>query len=461
MSSWLAFAPVAAFLIACALGLRVLVRGVGRRRRASGGAPTPAAPWGIAVLRSPWTGAFWLLFGLIGLALWRPAAGWQAEGSAYWTDGRLPALDESVRGAIVDWAREQRPVGVAVGLVTPDGTARATFGSARLPGGVPLRDATFEIGSITKTLTGILLASLVDRGMVSLDDRLADLLPAGEELPAELRSITLAHLATHTAGLPRTPPGMGGPGMLLRLLLGLNPYAGYTTDQLLLALEDTDLQSAPGERSEYSNFGFGLLGWILGREAAMGYANALREFVYGPLGLPGIELGPSGDTGSRLATGYRVRQVAGPVRLGLAAEPWDLPEAFEGAGAVRSTLEGMVGYLAANMGQGAHAERGTHGVDAAIRLAQQEHFHVSPNRGIGLAWVRDRRRDVGQTVIWHNGSTGGFRSFLGFTEDRRFGVVVLANALASVDPLGARLLRAISGGNRVRWSTIGGRGSAP
>ena len=168
--------------------------------------------------------------------------------------------------------------------------------------------------------------------------------------------------------------------MLLRFVLGLNPYAGYTTDELLSALEVTELRSSPGERSEYSNFGFGLLGWILGREAAMGYASALREFVYGPLGLPGIELGPSGETGSRTATGYRVRQVVGPVRLGLVAEPWALPEAFEGAGAVRSTLEGMVGYLAANMG------RGRYPVHAAIRSAQQEHFQVSPHRGIGLAW---------------------------------------------------------------------------
>ena len=410
----------------------------------------PPVPWGFAMLRSPWTGTFWLLFGLIGLVLWRPAVGWQTEDSGYWTDGRVPSLDEVVRGEIVDWAREERPVGVAVGLVTPDGTARATFGSARLPGGVPLREATFEIGSITKTFTGTLLASLVDEGAVSLDDPLRELLPAGVELPAQVQSITLAHLATHTAGLPRVPSGMGGLGTLVRFLLGLNPYEGYTTDDLLRALEGTNLRQEPGERSEYSNFGFGLLGWILGRETEMGYANALRDFVYGPLGLAGIELGPSGDAGSRPATGYRVRQVAGPVRLGLVAEPWDLPEAFEGTGAVRSTLEGMVGYLAANMGQGSHA------VDRAIRLAQQEHFRVSPRRGMGLAWVRDRRDDVGQTVIWHNGGTGGFRSFLGFTEDRRFGVVVLANALASVDPLGVRLLRAIVGAGQARGSAAEG-----
>lgn len=449
MSTWLAFAPVAAFILAFALGLLVLVRGVRTRRRAAAGHPLPAVPWGIALLRSPWTGAFWLLFGLLGLVLWRPAVGWQAAGSAYWTDGRVPALDQMMRDEILGWAREQRPVGVAVGIVTPDGAARATFGSARLPWGAPLRDATFEIGSITKTFTGVLLADLVERGVVSLDDPLAKLLPPDVDLPAELQTITLAHLATHTAGLPRVPPGMASLGLLLRTLLGLNPYAGYSTDHLLGALAVTDLRSQPGERSVYSNFGFGLLGWILGREAETGYAHALRELVYEPLGLPGIELGPSGEAGSLVATGYRARQVVGPVRLGLVAQPWDLPEAFEGAGAVRSTLEGMVGYLAANMGQGSHP------VGAAIRLAQQEHFRVSSRRAMGLAWVRDRRRDMGQTVIWHNGGTGGFRSFLGFTEDRRFGVVVLANALASVDPLGTRLLRAIAGVPESARSTNG------
>lgn len=446
MGSWLAFSPVAAFLAWCALGVYVLVRGVRQRRRSSSGAGAPALPWGIALLRSPWTGAFWLVLGLTGLVLWRPAIGWQADGSGYWTDGGVPALDEVVRSEIADWAREERPIGLAVGIVTPDGAARATLGRARLlPGGPPLREAAFEIGSITKTFTGILLASLVNRGVVSLDDRLPELLPAGIDLPAEQQSITLAHLATHTAGLPRTPPGPLDLGLLLRILLGLNPYEGYTTDDLLRALEVTELRSRPGERSDYSNFGFGLLGWILGREAATGYAGALREFVYEPLALHGIETGPGGDVGSHTAVGYRNRQGIGPVRLGLVAAPWDIPEAFEGAGAIRSTLEGMMGYLHANMREGSGA------VYSAIRAAQREQFPISPTRSIGLAWVRDQRPDLGgQTVIWHNGGTGGFRSFLGFTEDGRYGVVVLANALASVDPLGARLLRAIAGAEEGR-----------
>ena len=227
---------------------------------------------------------------------------------------------------------------------------------------------------------------------------------------------------------------------LVRAVLGLNPYEGYTTDDLLRALEVTELRSSPGEHSAYSNFGFGLLGWILGREAAMGYAGAIRDFVHGPLALPGIEIGPSDGAQSRTAVGYRSRQRIGPVRLGLVAAPWDLPEAFEGAGAVRSTLEGMVAYLAANM------RKDSDPVHSAIRAAHREHFRISARRSIGLAWVRDRRRDLdGRTVIWHNGGTGGFRSYLGFTEDGRFGVVVLANSVASVDPLGVTLLRAAAG----------------
>ena len=440
MGSWLAFSPVAAFVLWCALGLLVLVRAIRRRRRVSLGLAMPTVPWGIALLRSPWTGAFWLALGLVGLSLWRPAIGWQADGAAYWTDGGVPALEEVVRGEIVDWAREERPIGVAVGLVTPDGIARATHGRARLLGGPPLREATFEIGSITKTFTGILLASLVDRGVVSLDDPLQELLPAGVNLPPEQQSVTLAHLATHTAGLPRVPPGMADLNVLVRAVLGLNPYEGYTTDDLLRALEVTELQSSPGEHSAYSNFGFGLLGWILGREAATGYAGAIRDFVHGPLALSGIEIGPGDGAQSRTAVGYRSRQSIGPVRLGLVAVPWDLPEAFEGAGAVRSTLEGMVAYLAANM------RRDSDPVHSAIRAAHREHFRISARRSIGLAWVRDRRRDLdGRTVIWHNGGTGGFRSYLGFTEDGRLGVVVLANSVASVDPLGVTLLRAAAG----------------
>ena len=382
-------------------------------------------------------GAAWLALGLFGLIATSNAVGWQTAGSAFWTDGGVPALDTSLRDEIVGWSRQHRPVGVAVGIVADDSVARATFGRSRLmPGGPPLREASFEIGSITKTFTGILLARMVEDGVVRLDRPMSDSLPPGIELSAELEGITLEQLATHTAGLPRLPPGMLNASGFVRAVVGLDPYRGYTVDELSSALGSTSLTGGLGARSEYSNFGFALLGWILGREAGGGYRRAIRDRVLVPLAVDGIEV-EAGETVARPAAGYRVAAGIGPLRFGLRAQSWEMTEAFGGAGGLRSTLDGMLGYLAANM------KRRATPLAAAIELAQQERFRTSPDRGMGLAWVRSRREDIRQTVIWHNGGTFGFSSFLGFTADGRFGVVVLSNASARVDDLALRLLTMI------------------
>ena len=439
MLELLPFGVLALCLEWCVRGVRRLVRGP----RARAPVPDPAAPRNtttrLAWRQSRWMGAFWLALGLTGLILVRPAIGWWSDDSAFWTDPGMRALDGPLREEIVDWARERRPVGLAVGIIADGRVGRATLGHSRLtPGGPPLHEALFEIGSITKTFTGILLARLAGGGRVGLDTRLSDLLPTGIELTQAHEAITLRHLATHTAGLPRLPPGfLLNPSRFLRTALGMDPYRGYRTDHLLRAFGAARLTSDPGVSSEYSNFGFGLLGWALGRAAGDGYASAIRDLVVHPLGLEGIEIEPGG--GNRPpATGYRARLAVGPVRLGMEAQPWEAPEAIAGAGVLRSTLDGMIEYVSVNMDARATPLR------AAIDLAQREHFRGPSGLAIGLAWIRERRDELGQTVIWHNGGTGGFRSFLGFTADRRFGVVALGNSSVSVDPLGWRLLEAMA-----------------
>lgn len=439
MLELLPFGILALFIEWCVRGVRRLVRGPRARAAASDPATRGHGTTRLAWRQSRWMGTCWLALGLTGLILVRPAIGWWSADPASGTDPGVRGLDAPLRDELVDWARERRPVGLAVGIVAGGRVRRATLGHSRLtPGGPPLREALFEIGSITKTFTGILLARMAGDGLVSLDSRVSDFLPTGIDLAPEQAAITLQHLATHTAGLPRLPPGfLLNPSRFLRMVVGMDPYRRYDTDDLLRTFAAARLTSDSGVSSEYSNFGFGLLGWALGRAAGDGYAAAVRDLVLQPLGLEGIEMEPSSGTGVR-ATGYRARLAVGPVRLGMEAQHWELPEAVAGAGALRSTLDGMIRYLAMNMDARATPLR------AAIDLAQREHFRGQSGRAIGLAWIRERRDELGQTVIWHNGGTGGFRSFLGFTEDRRFGVVVLSNSSVSVDPLGWRLLEAMS-----------------
>ena len=197
----LPFGIVALFLEWCVRGIRRLVRGRRERTLASAPAATGKSGARSSWRQSKWMGAFWLALGLMGLILVRPAIGWRSDGSVFWTDRGVRALDGRLRDEITDWGRSRRPVGLAVGVIADGRGGRATLGRSRLPpGGPPLREALFEIGSITKTFTGILLARMAGDGLVSLDGRVSDFLPTGVEPTPEQAAITLRHLATHTAG---------------------------------------------------------------------------------------------------------------------------------------------------------------------------------------------------------------------------------------------------------------------
>ena len=214
----------------CVRGIRRLVRGARARTGPTHSAETLETPGRAAWRQSKWMGACWLALGLTGLILVQPAIGWRSNDSSFWTDPGMQALDGPLRAEVVDWARERRPVGLAVSIVADGRVRRATLGHGRLMrGGPPFREALFEIGSITKTFTGILLARLAGDGRVSLDSRVSDLLPTGVELTPDLEAITLRHLATHTAGLPRLPLE------LLRPPGGRRPAPFYGTDSWLTA----------------------------------------------------------------------------------------------------------------------------------------------------------------------------------------------------------------------------------
>lgn len=164
--------------------------------------------------------------------------------------------------------------GVAVGLVVgvlEGGEGRClAYGETVLGSGkAPDEDTVYEIGSITKVFTALLLADAVERGAVSLDDPVQKYLPAGVILPVKGAPITLAHLASHTSGLPRLPPN-------LKPADDANPYADYSVDDLYASLRALRLESAPG-RYEYSNYGAGLLGHVLALQAGRPYEELLVE----------------------------------------------------------------------------------------------------------------------------------------------------------------------------------------
>ncbi|MFD0278136.1 serine hydrolase domain-containing protein [Kitasatospora sp. NPDC127111] len=326
--------------------------------------------------------------------------------------------------------------GLAGGAVEIRGAGRTSTGP---DAAVPDAHTLFEIGSVTKVFTSLALARLALAGSAALDeplaDVLADALPPGVTVPAKGGTpITLRHLATHTSGLPRLPAGM-----LLPALVVPNkpdPYRDCTSDALLAGLARTRLRAEPGRGFRYSNLGAGLLGLALAHRAGTGYEELIAREVCAPLGLADTVITVDAERSARLARGHTAWRRAVPF--------WHLAD-LAGAGGLRSTAADLAILLRAQLASG--PQDGSP-LGPAIALTREVDHRVNPVAWMHLGWLAYRlhARQGGHLQIWHNGETGGFRSFVAFDPEKQVGVILLANTRRSVDPAGVALLRTLQNG---------------
>ncbi|MEU3460914.1 serine hydrolase domain-containing protein [Streptomyces sp. NPDC006733] len=306
--------------------------------------------------------------------------------------------------------------GTVVALRYGDERAFLAEGRTAHGGGDPVdADTRFEIGSLTKVLTALLLAEQAARGEVAHTDPVSRLLPPGAGPRTRGAPMTLLHLATHTSGLPRLPPGLvaSGRGHWLS-----NPYAAFSTDDLLRAVRRTRPRSAPGTRVRYSNFGVGLLGHVLARAAGTpedgGYEHLLAARVLQPLGMTRTDC--AADLPQ--ATGYR---------HGRARPAWRIP-GLPAAGAARSSGRDLLRLLDALIDPTAAADPSLRaGLADAVRPRL-----VLPRdtRRLGLVWNIQPR--PGHDLFHHSGGTRGFLSFAGFSPQAGVGLVALTNTAPSM-----------------------------
>jgi serine-type D-Ala-D-Ala carboxypeptidase/endopeptidase len=315
--------------------------------------------------------------------------------------------------------------GLVVGVVDPKGATRVFgFGRTSLAGKrAPDGKTLFEIGSVSKVFTSLLFADFVERKLVSLDDPVKKYLPESVNVPAhDGREITLAHLASHTSGLPRMPSNFKPQDPA-------NPYVDYTPELLYAFLSSYTLTRDPGAVYDYSNLGAGLLGHLLTLVGKQSYEELLTARITGPLGMKSTRVALGPDDRARFAEGHDAD--------GLAVAPWD-QTTLVGAGGIRSTAEDMLIFLRANLGQ----VKSPLAAALALMLVPRHDTEGGPPGAIGLGWCV---RDVGRTV-WHNGQTAGFHSWVGFDPLKQWGVVVLANtASGAPDAIGYGLLRRLAG----------------
>lgn len=273
------------------------------------------------------------------------------------------------------------------------------------------RNTVFEIGSVSKTFTATILSDLSMRRLLALDDPVATYLPKTVTVPARgAKTITLLNLATQHSGLPRMPDNFHPKN-------ADDPYAGYMLEDMYAFLSGYKLKRDPGETYEYSNFGVALLGQALARSRNTTYATLLASEVTRPLGMHDTAIVLTASMESRFATGHDAD--------GNVVHAWRL-DAFAPAGGIRSTIADMVKYLRCNMGEDP--------LGKACVNAQKPRADGPGGNRIGLVWMTGPHG-----IIWHNGATGGFRSFIGVSADRKHGVVVLSNGVP-VDDIGMHAL---------------------
>ena len=328
--------------------------------------------------------------------------------------------DSAVEAILRSRIEEGRGVGFVVGMVEADGSRRVVSYGDPGPGARALAaESVFEIGSITKAFTGILLADMVGRGEVALEDPVALYLPEEVTVPSRNgREITLEDLSAQRSGLPRLPDNLIMPDRT-------NPYAAYTVELMYDFLGRYELPRDVGSLYEYSNLGVGLLGHALARRLDMTYGEAVEERILGPLGMDmtGIQLTPS----------MQVWLALGHDQQGEVASNWDFPT-LAGAGALRSNMDDMLSFMEANLGV---AETS---LEEAMRLSHVPRQEAGAGMRIGLNW---HIMTVGDAeIVWHNGGTGGYRTLMGFDAVSGIGVVVLTNSSHNSDDIGLHLLNA-------------------
>ena len=296
--------------------------------------------------------------------------------------------------------------GIVVGVVTKHGQEVISYGKfdsadPRVPDG----ETIFEIGSVTKVFTALLLSDMAMQGEVKLNDPVSKYLPATVNVPTRNgKQITLLDLATHYSGLPRMPN---------------NYNLEYSVDQMYDFLSHYTLTRAPGAKYEYSNFGAGLLGQVLAERAGTDYETLLRDRITEPLGM--------NHTAMQLTPEMEANLIPGFGGAGSKARSIEV-SAMKAAGAIRSNVDDMLIFLAANMGL----------IQSPLRPAMKKMLSVrrpvSPGVQIAMGW------HISNGVVGHNGGTNGYHAYVGFEPRRKAGVVVLSNSTEFTDDIGQRVL---------------------
>jgi CubicO group peptidase (beta-lactamase class C family) len=318
-----------------------------------------------------------------------------------------------VKNFILDQIVNKSKAAIVIGFVDPNGTRIFSFGNISKANNIPVNENTlFDIGSITKTFTTLLLADMAKQGIVNLNDPIEKYLPANVKVPQYNGvKITLEDLASHTSGLPEWPSNIW-----LNNNVGVfNP--NYNETMLYQGLSNTTLTREPGSQSQYSSFGIGLLAHILSVKAGLPYEQLVKHRILDVLGMNDtkITLSPN-DIKNRFSIGHQGgKEITTPT----------IPEIVAGAGAFRSTGNDLLKYTSANLGF-LHTK-----LDDAIQLYHLIIHPIIPSNPMNYSEyvALDWRviTNLGTETLSHEGAINGWNALVEFIPTKQIGVVLLCS----------------------------------
>lgn len=312
---------------------------------------------------------------------------------------------------------------VSVGVISNGVVWKKHYGVIDGKGTPAPNDKTiYEIGSISKVFTSLLLADAVTSGRLKLDDPISVVMKQlVEKNPMLGNSVTFAHLSHHVSGLPAMPTN-------IKPADSTNPFAGYDRRMLTDYVLKAKPVRQPGEKYEYSNLGAGLLGDLLSRQAGVSYETLLKQKLTGPLKMSDTVVTLSAEQVARLAPPHNAAM--------LRDKSWDF-DALAGCGAVRSNIDDMLLFASASL----TPPNGRLG--KVIELAWKKHKPpVGANLAMGLGWMIARDG----TTRWHNGQTGGYHCMMLVNRRLKTAVVLLCNtATTDIDALATQILQTTVG----------------
>ena len=322
------------------------------------------------------------------------------------------ALSDSVKKSIRENVENGKHQALFVGIINGDDVDYYYYGNTAKDENPIDENTIFEIGSVTKVFTTLLLADMIEKNEIGLDDPIDKFLPEDVTTPSNNgKKITILDLATHTSGLPRFPDDFP--------ILDSDAMYEYDREKMYDYLSNVEISREIGSQYEYSNMGVSLLGHIISLHAGQPYEELIKERILDKFGME--------NTCIKQCDGLRDK-FAKPHLFGNPVDELNLSEDMVGAGEIRSSGKDMLVFLSYAMGLKDSS------LKKSFETSQTVNHKIDDTLSIGLGWHITQNEDE-RRIIWHNGATNGFASIIGFDPESNQGVVVLTNSMMFVDDI--------------------------